>query len=126
MTSHLSPAKMSAQQYKHLPVSTTAQAPGKAVWSPHREEEKMSVLPDIVLCSALSAGIAQARRQRRQRHPATVQTPGVIIPTGDPDTLMEPLIPDMERLCAKKKKQKSRLVSLVRLLIKFPLKLKSC
>ena len=84
-------------------------------------------LPDIVLCSALSAGIAQARRQRRQRHPATVQTPGVVIPPGDPDTLMEPLIPDMETMCAKKKKQKqSRLVSLVRLLINFPQKLKSC
>ena len=60
----------------------------------------MSVLPDIVLCSALSAGIAQARRQRRQRHPATVQTPGVVIPPEDPDLIMEPLIPDMETISA--------------------------
>ena len=71
----------------------------------------MSVLPDIVLCSALSAGIAQARRQRRQRHPATVQTPGVLITTEDPDTLMEPLVPHMETVsfqpepsCSKKRK----------------------
>ena len=68
-------------------------------------------LPDIVLCSALSAGIAQARRQRRQRHPATVQTPGALIPPGDPDTLMEPLIPDTETVsvqpepsCSKRRK----------------------
>ena len=115
---------MSAQQYKPLPVSTTSQAPGKPVWVSHREEEKMSVLPDIVLCSALSAGIAQARRQR---HPATVQTPGVLITTEDPDTLMEPLINNMETMSAKKKKkQKNRLVSLARLLINFRLKPKSC
>ena len=87
----------------------------------------MSVLPDIVLCSALSAGIAQARRQRRQRHPATVQTPGVLITTEDPDNLMEPLIKNMETMSAKKKKkQKNRLVSLARLLINFRLKPKSC
>ena len=82
-------------------------------------------LPDIVLCSALSAGIAQARRQRRQRHPATVQTPGALIPPGDPDTLMEPLIPDTETKCVKKKKR-NRLVNLVRLLITFPLKQNFC
>ena len=84
-------------------------------------------LPDIVLCSALSAGIAQARRQRRQRHPATVQTPGVVIPPEDPDLIMEPLIPDMETMCAKKKqKQRNSITSLVKLLMTFPLKLRSC
>ena len=84
----------------------------------------MSVLPDIVLCSALSAGIAQARRQRRQRHPATVQTPGLQIPAGDPDTLMEPLRQDTEMM-AVKKKQRNHLVSLLRLLSTF-LEQKSC
>ena len=70
-------------------------SPGK----PARERQELEgnfsqlPLPDIVLCSALSAGIAQARRHRRQRHPATVQTPGSTIPVSDPDTLMEPLSP---------------------------------
>ena len=90
---------MSSQQYQALPaspLSSPGQAPGKPTWGRHREEEKISVLPDIVLCSALSAGIAQARRQRRQRHPATVQTPGFLRTTEDPDIVMEPLIQDME------------------------------
>ena len=124
---------MSSQQYKalpaspHLPLSPTDQWPGKPAQGQEGVEEKMSVLPDIVLCSALSAGIAQARRQRRQRHPATVQTPGALIPPGDPDTLMEPLIPDTETKCVKKKKKKrNRLVNLVRLLITFPLKQNFC
>ena len=121
---------MSSQQYQALPaspLSSPGQAPGKPTWGRHREEEKISVLPDIVLCSALSAGIAQARRQRRQRHPATVQTPGFLRTTEDPDIVMEPLVQDRETVRAKKqKKQKNRLVSLVRLLVNFPLKLKSC
>ena len=97
-----SPARMPTQQYKalpasaHLPLPTTDLSPGQPGRVPDGVEEKMSVLPDIVLCSALSAGIAQARRQRRQRHPATVQTPGLQIPAGDPDTLMEPLRRDTE------------------------------
>ena len=76
---------------------TNTKAPGK-VWEEDEMEETITELPlpDIVLCSALSAGIAQARRQRRQRHPATVQTPGSLIPHHDPDTLMEPLIPDLD------------------------------
>ena len=65
-------------------------------------------LPDIVLCSALSAGIAQARRHRRQRHPATVQTPGSTIPLSDPDALMEPLIPDMEKVCVQPEPSSSK------------------
>ena len=48
------------------------------------------------------AGIAQARRHRRQRHPATVQTPGSTIPLSHPDTLMEPLTPDMEKVWRRK------------------------
>ena len=82
-------------------------------------------LPDIVLCSALSAGIAQSRRQRRQRHQATVQTPGVVIPTQDPDTLMEPLIPDKRTRSAMKKKPSLWLVSLVRLLVSISCRQKS-
>ena len=48
------------------------------------------------------AGIAKARRHRRQRHPATVQTPGSTIPLSHPDTLMEPLSPDMEKVWRRK------------------------
>ena len=79
-------------------------SPGK----PARERQELEgnfsqlPLPDIVLCSALSAGIAQARRHRRQRHPATVQTPGSTIPLSHPDTLMEPLTPDMEKVWRRK------------------------
>ena len=79
-------------------------SPGK----PAREGQELEgnfsqlPLPDIVLCSALSAGIAQARRHRRQRHPATVQTPGSTIPLSHPDTLMEPLTPDMEKVWRRK------------------------
>ena len=85
--------------YQHLPnITTNTKSPGKPAWEEDRVEDTVTALPlpDIVLCSALSAGIAQARRHRRQRHPATVQTPGSLTPNNDPDTLMEPLIPDLE------------------------------
>ena len=53
-------------------------------------------LPDVVLCSSLTANIVHSRRQRdgRRRHPASVQTPAYrdVIPDMDPDLLMEPLI----------------------------------
>ena len=75
-------------------------------------------LPDIVLCSALSAGIAQARRQRRQRHPATVQTPGTLITNTDPDSLMKPLIAEV--------KQRSKLEQVTRLVRLIMVKLKAC
>ena len=67
-------------------------------------------LPDVVLCSSLAANIAHSRRQeqevlrrsRRQRHPATIQTPARIkefpAPEVDPDTLMEPLVRSMETI----------------------------
>ena len=67
-------------------------------------------LPDVVLCSSLAANIAHSRRQeqevlrrsRRQRHPATIQTPARIkefpAPDVDPDTLMEPLVRSMETI----------------------------
>ena len=109
-----------------LPPPAAAPTPPSAPAAPAPAPSSLP-LPDIVLCSALSAGIAQARRQRRQRHPATVQTPGFLRTTEDPDIVMEPLVQDMETVRAKKqKKQKNRLVSLVRLLVNFPLKLKSC
>merc|ERR1712198_16669 len=57
-------------------------------------------LPDVVLCSSLTANIIHSRRQRdgRRRHPASVQTPAYrdTIPDVDPDLLMEPLINGLE------------------------------
>ena len=70
------------------------------------QEEVMEVtqempLPDIVLCSSLSASIMHSRRQNkreRRRHAATIQTPGLQVPDVDPDLLMEPLIKSMEKI----------------------------
>ena len=55
-------------------------------------------LPDVVLCSSLTANILQQRKQRqRRRHNATIQTPDkMMVPDVDPDELMEPLIRSME------------------------------
>ena len=55
-------------------------------------------LPDVVLCSSLTANILQQRKQRqRRRHNATIQTPEkMMVPDVDPDDLMEPLIRSME------------------------------
>merc|ERR1712198_460616 len=59
-------------------------------------------LPDVVLCSSLTANIVHSRRQRdgRRRHPASVQTPAYrdTIPDVDPDLLMEPLINGVESI----------------------------
>jgi len=59
-------------------------------------------LPDVVLCSSLTANIVHSRRQRdgRRRHPASVQTPAYRnnIPDVDPDLLMEPLINGLETI----------------------------
>ena len=77
---------------------------------PSMETSQDLPLPDVVLCSSLAANIAHSRRQeqevlrrsRRQRHPATIQTPARIkefpAPDVDPDTLMEPLVRSMETI----------------------------
>ena len=77
---------------------------------PAMETSQELPLPDVVLCSSLAANIAHSRRQeqevlrrsRRQRHPATIQTPARIkefpAPEVDPDTLMEPLARSMETI----------------------------
>ena len=77
---------------------------------PAMETSQDLPLPDVVLCSSLAANIAHSRRQeqevlrrsRRQRHPATIQTPARIkefpAPEVDPDTLMEPLVRSMETI----------------------------
>ena len=77
---------------------------------PSMESSQDLPLPDVVLCSSLAANIAHSRRQeqevvrrsRRQRHPATIQTPARIkefpAPEVDPDTLMEPLVRSMETI----------------------------
>ena len=77
---------------------------------PAMETSQDLPLPDVVLCSSLAANIAHSRRQeqevlrrsRRQRHPATIQTPARIkefpAPEVDPDTLMEPLVRSMEAI----------------------------
>ena len=77
---------------------------------PSMETSQDLPLPDVVLCSSLAANIAHSRRQeqevlrrsRRQRHPATIQTPARIkefpAPEVDPDTLMEPLVRSMETI----------------------------
>merc|ERR1712154_88335 len=112
-------SEVNMSAYQHLPnITTNTKSPGKPAWEEDRVEDTVTQLPlpDIVLCSALSAGIAQARRHRRQRHPATVQTPGSLTPNNDPDTLMEPLIPGL--------KQRTSMEGLVRQLLKLSLRLK--
>jgi len=80
---------------------------GKSVCPPRGGDEEIVEngeeflpLPDIVLCSALSANILHGRRIReRRRHKATVQTKGKEhLNLQDAEDLMEPLIPSMEAL----------------------------
>merc|ERR1712130_386966 len=62
----------------------------------HHEEVP---LPDIVLCSVLTAGKNHGGMIReRRRHKATIQTKGRELLDEDPDYLMEPLVKDLENL----------------------------
>merc|ERR1711990_1032026 len=64
------------------------------------EENEMLPLPDVVLCSALSANILHGQRMReRRRHKATIQTKGREHLEETPlDELMEPLVQSLEGL----------------------------
>merc|ERR1711963_851299 len=60
------------------------------------EVEEELPLPDIILCSALSASIQHAHRiKERKRHKATIQTKSREHLNQDPETLMEPLVTTM-------------------------------
>ena len=90
----------STRQYNKLPSPSLKTCFSRQVSG----EEKLEVgrgelpLPDVVLCSSLSANILQQRKQRqRRRHNATIQSPTkMMVPDVDPDELMEPLIRSME------------------------------
>ena len=75
---------------------------GQPVEEPMEQDgnhEKELPLPDIVLCSALSAGIYHGKRIReRRRHKATIQTKGREALEKDPEELMEPLVRSLENL----------------------------
>jgi len=75
---------------------------GKPVEEPmisDASQEEELPLPDIVLCSALSAGIRHGKKIReRRRHKASIQTKGCKINDADPEDLMEPLVKSLEDL----------------------------
>eukprot|EP00092_Neocalanus_flemingeri_P027367 GFUD01029682.1.p1 GENE.GFUD01029682.1~~GFUD01029682.1.p1 ORF type:complete len:180 (-),score=44.99 GFUD01029682.1:267-806(-) len=75
---------------------------GKPIENPNTQDEiheEELPLPDIVLCSALSAGILHGKKIReRRRHKATVQTKGREVVDKDPEDLMEPLVKSLENL----------------------------
>jgi hypothetical protein len=64
--------------------------------------EELLPLPDVVLCSALSANILHGRRIReRRRHKAAVQTRGrEHLEDTEVDAMMEPLVRSLEGLLA--------------------------
>merc|ERR1712184_203263 len=64
------------------------------------EENEMLPLPDVVLCSALSANILHGQRIReRRRHKASIQTMAREHPEETPlDQMMEPLVKSLEGL----------------------------
>lgn len=75
---------------------------GKPIEEPTSSEENKNEelpLPDIVLCSALSAGIHHGNKIReRRRHKATIQSKGKEVLEADPDDLMKPLVKTLEDL----------------------------
>ena len=75
---------------------------GKPIEEPSSSEDNYPEdlpLPDIVLCSALSAGIHHGNKIReRRRHKATVQTKGREVVDTDSEDLMEPLVKSLENL----------------------------
>merc|ERR1711934_671345 len=64
------------------------------------EENEMLPLPDVVLCSALSANILHGQRIReRRRHKASIQTMGrEHLNLQDAEELMAPLVSSIEGL----------------------------
>ena len=104
----LSNTTMSANNYKYqtLPKSTVLPSKplkmyfGKPIEEPSlckEDQQEELPLPDIVLCSALSAGIHHGNKIReRRRHKATIQTKGREVEDADPEDLMIPLVKDLE------------------------------
>ena len=85
---------------KKMSLSKWASPPRKAEEEESEEENEILPLPDVVLCSALSANILHGQRMReRRRHKATIQTKGKEHLEETPlDQLMEPLVKSLEGL----------------------------
>ena len=83
-----------------MPISKWAGPPRKVEEEVSEEEAEMLPLPDVVLCSALSANILHGQRMReRRRHKATIQTRGREHLEETPlDEMMEPLVKSLEGL----------------------------
>lgn len=83
-----------------MSMSKWASPPRKVEEEVSEEENEILPLPDVVLCSALSANILHGQRIReRRRHKATIQTKGREHLEETPlDQLMEPLVKSLEGL----------------------------
>merc|ERR1712212_853399 len=100
------PVNMSSLQLEAQPkvskmsISKWASPPRKVEEDVSEEENEILPLPDVVLCSALSANILHGQRIReRRRHKATIQTKGREHLEETPlDQLMEPLVKSLEGL----------------------------
>merc|ERR1711936_680357 len=95
------PVNMSSIQLEVQPKVSKALS-SKWVSPPRKTEEEgeMLPLPDVVLCSALSANILHGQRIReRRRHKASIQTMGREHLEETPlDQMMEPLVKSLEGL----------------------------
>merc|ERR1711971_1064837 len=82
-------------------ISKWASSPPRKVEEEESEEEnEMLPLPDVVLCSALSANILHGQRMRqRRRHKASIQTKGrEHLEKAPLEDMMEPLVKSLEGL----------------------------
>ena len=79
----------------------TTSPPRRVAEEASEEEEELLPLPDVVLCSALSASILHGQRMEervRRRHKAAIQTRGQEHLERDCEELMEPLVASLEGL----------------------------
>merc|ERR1719260_4663 len=83
-----------------MSISKWASPPRKVEEEESEEENEMLPLPDVVLCSALSANILHGQRQRqRRRHKASIQTKGREHLEETPlEDMMEPLVQSLSEL----------------------------
>merc|ERR1711971_396012 len=108
-THQSSPVKMSSLQFQFeaqkpkvskMSLSKWSSPPRKVEEEESEEENEMLPLPDVVLCSALSANILHGQRMRqRRRHKASIQTKGREHLEKTPlEDMMEPLVKSLEGL----------------------------
>ena len=93
------PSVMPSQPLK-MYCKKSSRAPRKVEEELSDEEEEFLPLPDVVLCSALSASIVHGERIReRRRHKATIQTKGrEHMEQLNVEDMMEPLVRSLESL----------------------------